>query len=96
MTEAFSDTYLGLPTMVGLDRSNYFQHLFDRICQRLKGWKEKKTLSMQGKKILIKSIAQHIPSYVMYVFKLSKGICKAITYGFFIFCAETMRIKKMH
>lgn len=36
-TEALSDTYLGLPTMVGVDRSDCFQHLIDRVCQRLKG-----------------------------------------------------------
>lgn len=78
MIEALSDTYLGLPTMVGVDRSDSFQHLIDRVCQRLKGWKEK-TLSMQGKEILVKSVAQAIPSYAMSVFKLPKGVCKAIT-----------------
>uniref|UniRef100_A0A453B0Q1 Reverse transcriptase domain-containing protein n=1 Tax=Aegilops tauschii subsp. strangulata TaxID=200361 RepID=A0A453B0Q1_AEGTS len=78
VTEALSDTYLGLPTMVGVDRSDCFHHLVDKVCQRLKGWKEK-TLSMQGKEILVKSIAHAIPSYAMSVFKLPKGICKAIT-----------------
>ena len=37
VTEALSDTYLGLPTMVGVDKSDCFQHLVDRVCQRLKG-----------------------------------------------------------
>ena len=78
LTEALSDTYLGLPTMVGVDRSDCFQHLIDRVCQRLKGWKEK-VLSMQGKEILLKSVAQAIPSYAMSVFKLPKSICKSIT-----------------
>ena len=77
-TEALSDTYLGLPTMVGVDRTDCFQHLIDRVCQRLKGWKEK-TLLMQGKEVLVKSVAQAIPSYAMSVFKLPKGICKSIT-----------------
>ena len=78
MTEALSDKYLGLPTMVGVDRSDCFQHLIDRICQRLKGSKEK-ILSVQGKEILLKSVAQAIPSYAMSVFKLPKGICKVTT-----------------
>ena len=78
LTEALSDTYLGLPTMVGVDRSDCFQHLIDRVCQRLKGWKEK-VLSMQGKEILLKSVAQAIPSYAMSVFKLPKSICKSTT-----------------
>ena len=78
LTEALSDKYLGLPTIVGVDRSDCFQHLIDRICQRIKGWKEK-VLSVQGKEILMKSVAQSIPSYAMSVFKLPKGICKSIT-----------------
>ena len=77
LTEALSDKYLGLPTIVGVDRSDCFQHLVDRVCQRLKGWKEK-FLSVQGKEILLKAVAQAIPSYAMSVFKLPKGICKAI------------------
>jgi hypothetical protein len=31
MTETVSDTYLGLPSMVGLDRSDSFTHLVERI-----------------------------------------------------------------
>ena len=46
-TEALSDKYLGLPSMVGVDKSDCFQHLVDTVYQRIKGWKE---LSMQGKK----------------------------------------------
>ena len=76
--EALADKYLGLPSMVGVDRSDCFQHLIDRVCQRLKGWKEK-ILSVQGKEILVKSVAQAIPSYAMSVFKLPKGVCKSIT-----------------
>jgi hypothetical protein len=64
--------------MVGVDRSDCFQHLIDHVCQILKGWKEK-ILCMEGKEILLKSVAQAIPSYAMSVFKLPKGICKAIT-----------------
>ena len=48
MTEALSDKYLGLPAMVGVDRSDCFLHLIERVVVRLKGWKEK-ILSMGGK-----------------------------------------------
>ena len=41
MTEAVSDMYLGLLTMVGLDRSDSFTNLVERMVNRLKGWKEK-------------------------------------------------------
>ena len=56
MTETLSDKYLGLPALVGVDRSDCFRHLIDRMNSRINGWKEK-LLSMGGKEILIKSIA---------------------------------------
>jgi hypothetical protein len=33
-TEALSDKYLGLPAIVGLDRSDFLENLIDRIIQR--------------------------------------------------------------
>ena len=55
-TEALSDKYLGLPAMVGADRSDCFRHFYERIKERLQGWMEKQ-LSIGGKEILIKSVA---------------------------------------
>ena len=49
-----------------------------RIGARISGWQEK-LLSMGGKEVLIKSIAQAIPVYAMMVFKIPKKICKGIT-----------------
>ena len=96
LTEALTDKYLGLPTIVGVDRSDCFQHLIDRICQRIKGWKEK-VLSMKGKEILLKAVAQAIPSYAMSVFKLPKSICKAITDEIARFWwGDSEEKKKMH
>ena len=77
MTEALTDKYLGLPANVGMDKSDCFQFLIDRIIKKISGWKEK-LLSAGGKEILLKSVAQEIPSYAMSVFKLPKGICKTI------------------
>lgn len=78
MTESLSDKYLGLPALVGADRSDCFQHLIDRVRAKTKGWKEK-LLSMEGKEILIKSIAQAVPVYAMMVLKIPKNICKGIS-----------------
>jgi hypothetical protein len=36
-TEAISDKYLGLPALVGADRSDYFMHFVERILQRISG-----------------------------------------------------------
>jgi hypothetical protein len=40
-TEAISDKYLGLPAIVGVDRSDCFMHFVERVIMRIKGWKEK-------------------------------------------------------
>jgi len=37
MTESLNDKYLGLPTLVGADRSDCFWHLVDRIRLRISG-----------------------------------------------------------
>jgi hypothetical protein len=77
-TEALSDKYLGLPALVGADRSDCFEHFIERIIQRINGWKEK-ILSIGGKEILLKAVAQAIPVYAMSVFQIPKGICKRMT-----------------
>jgi hypothetical protein len=64
LTEAITDKYLGLPPVVGVDRTDCFMHLVDRICNRLKGFKEK-LLSLGGKEVLLKAVAQAIPAYAM-------------------------------
>jgi hypothetical protein len=68
-TKALFDKYLGLPAMVGPDRSDFFKHFIGRIKERLKGWMEKQ-LSIGGKEILLKSVAQAIPVFAMFVFSL--------------------------
>ena len=77
-TQALSDKYLGLPALVGVDRSDSFIHLLKRIIKRLEGWKEK-FLSMGGKEILLKAVIQAIPVYAMSVFNTPKKLCKQMT-----------------
>lgn len=45
---------------------------------RISGWNTK-LLSLGGKEVLIKSIAQSIPTFAMMVFKIPKNVCKGIT-----------------
>ena len=78
MTEAITDKYLGLPPLVGVDKSDCFQHLIDRVYKLLSGWKEK-NMSFGGKEVLIKAVIQAIPAFAMSVFKLPKQIIKEIT-----------------
>ena len=75
---SLSDKYLGLPALVGADRSDCFRHFIERIKERLMGWMEKQ-LSTSGKEILLKSVAQAIPMFAMSVFSIPKIICKEIT-----------------
>jgi hypothetical protein len=76
-TEALSDKYLGLPALVGADRSDCFEHFIERIIQQINGWKEK-MLSIGGKEILLKAVAQAIPVNAMSVFLIPKGVCKCM------------------
>ena len=40
MTESLSDKYLGLPSMIGVDKVTCFKHLTERIKMLVNGWKE--------------------------------------------------------
>jgi hypothetical protein len=94
--EALSDKYLGLPALVGADRSDCFEHFIDRIIQRINGWKEKH-LSIGGKEILLKAVAQAIPVYAKSVFQIPKGVCKRMTDAIAQFWwGDDENDKKMH
>ena len=43
-----SDIYLGLPAIVGVDRSNNFVHLLERNIKQLEGWKENSIYGGKG------------------------------------------------
>jgi hypothetical protein len=60
--KALSEKYLGLPALVGADRSDSFEHFIQRIIQRINGWKEN-LLSIGGKETLLKAVAQASPDY---------------------------------
>ena len=60
MTEALNDRYLGLPANVGLDKTDCFTYLIDRIVKKISGWKEK-LLSAGGKEILSKRLFKPYP-----------------------------------
>ncbi|GJN23549.1 hypothetical protein PR202_gb11209 [Eleusine coracana subsp. coracana] len=76
-SEVLSEKYLGMPTDVGKSVHGAFKYLKDRVWKRVQGWMEQ-CLSAGGKEVLIKSIAQAIPTYSMLCFKLPRGLCKHI------------------
>lgn len=67
------DNYLGLPLMVGKNKTNAFKYVVDRFTNKIKGW-SKRLLSRGGKKVFIKSILQSLPTYMFSVFMLPRGI----------------------
>ena len=68
------ESYLGLPTLIGRDKYSTFAYLKDRVWKKLQGWKGM-LLSRAGKEILIKAVAQSIPTYTMSVFLLPLKLC---------------------
>ncbi|XP_065635916.1 uncharacterized protein LOC136070224 [Quercus suber] len=58
------ESYLGLPSLIGKLKHNTFAHLKQRIANKLAGWKGK-LLSNARKEVLIKAVAQAVPSYTM-------------------------------
>ena len=96
MSEALSDKYLDLPSMVGLDRSDSFVHLLERIIKRLEIWSEI-FLSLGRKEILLKVVIQSIPVFAMSVFQLPKKLCKEMTDAISSFWwGDTAEKNKMH
>ncbi|PNX71244.1 ribonuclease H, partial [Trifolium pratense] len=69
--------YLGLPSMVGRKKKHIFAFLKDRIWKRINAWRGR-SLSRAGKEVMIKSVLQAIPSYVMSVYLLPDGVIKDI------------------
>ena len=72
------EKYLGLPSLVGHSKRNTFMELKEKLARKLAGWKER-LLSRAGKEILIKAVAQAVPTYTMSCFKLPDSICEELT-----------------
>ncbi|KAK2373903.1 hypothetical protein QL285_074905 [Trifolium repens] len=65
--------YLGLPSMVGRSKKSIFSYIKDRIWKRMNSWRGR-ALSKAGKEIMIKSVLQAIPSYIMSMFLLPSSL----------------------
>ena len=75
--ESLNEKYLGMPSDVGASTNGAFKYLKDRIWKRVQGWMEN-CLSAGGKEVLIKVVAQAIPTYSMSCFKLPRGLSEHI------------------
>jgi hypothetical protein len=66
-------SYLGLPSMIGRSKKAVFSFIKDRIWKRVNSWRGR-SLSKAGKEVMIKSVLQVIPSYIMSVYMISASI----------------------
>lgn len=66
--------YLGLPFYKNWLGNSSFKYLADKLNDKLASWKAKALLFV-GRSILIKSVAQATPMYVMQTFLLPKHLC---------------------
>jgi hypothetical protein len=70
----FEAKYLGLPTPEGRLNKGKLQNLQVKFTKRFMEWGDGLP-SQAAKEVLIKAVAQSIPTYIMGVFKLPLGLC---------------------
>ena len=71
------EKYLGLPSMIGRKNKTFFNEIKLKIQSKMSSWQQK-LFSSGGKEVLIKVVAQTVPSYAMGVFKIPVGLCDDI------------------
>ncbi|KAL6225731.1 hypothetical protein ACLB2K_004580 [Fragaria x ananassa] len=69
--------YLGLSTVVGRNRTVTFSYIKEQVSNKLEGWSGK-LLSSARKDILIRVVAQALPSYAISCFLLPKTFCNTL------------------
>ena len=70
-------SYLGLPTLIGRSKYHTFSFIKDMVWKKLQGWKGMMH-SRAGKEVLIKVVAQAIPTYTMSAFQLPLKLCEEL------------------
>ena len=69
--------YLGMPSMIGQNKRAMFGYLRDRVWRIIQQWSGKH-LSKAGREVLIKPVAQSIPTYCMSTFLLPTSLGEEI------------------
>jgi hypothetical protein len=73
--ESFHEKYLGMPTHVGRSPTKTFKFLNDKVWQRIISFSDRPP-SRAGKEILLKSVVQAIPIYIMSCFRIPISTCE--------------------
>lgn len=74
-TEALAEKYLGLPTALGRSTKEAFEYMPTRIKKLIGAWSGKEA-SAAGREVLLKSVAQAVPTYPMSCFLIPKDTCR--------------------
>ncbi|XP_019197734.1 PREDICTED: uncharacterized protein LOC109191563 [Ipomoea nil] len=69
--------YLGLPSVLGHNKSTTFRYIEEKVWERLGSWQHR-FLSKAGKEVMLKSVAQALPIFTMSVFLLPGRLCDKI------------------
>ncbi|XP_074336668.1 uncharacterized protein LOC141673834 [Apium graveolens] len=72
-----TSNYLGLPSLIGRSKKRVLRFVKERVCKRIDSWKAK-PISRAGKTVLIRNVAQSLPSYCMMCFLLPKTMIQDI------------------
>jgi hypothetical protein len=70
----FDVKYLGLPVPEGRMKRGVFNSIKEKYAKRMSGWNER-LMSQVAKEVLVKSVAQALPTYMMSIFKIPLGLC---------------------
>lgn len=77
-SEALSEKYLGLPTVIGRSKEGAFKHLKERSWAKVHGWNGQ-GLSKAAREVLVKSVLQAQPTYSMSCFRFPKKLCASLS-----------------
>ena len=77
-SEALSERYLGLPTLVGRSKEGTFKYVTESSKKKVSGLKGQ-GLSKAAREVLVKSGLQAVPTFTMSCFQLIKKTCWNLT-----------------
>ena len=77
-SEALSERYLGLPTVVGRSKDGTFKYVKESAKGKVSGWKGQ-GLSKAAREVLVKSGLHAMPTFTMSCFHLTKKMCHNLT-----------------
>lgn len=73
--EALAEKYLGLPTALGRSTKEAFEYMPTRVKKLVGAWSGKE-VSCAGREVLLKSVAQAVPTYPRSWFLIPKDTCR--------------------